>query len=222
MAITAGGDCFYAQQSRVGRHGVNGLLERSTLPLIMQPKDSDFYFFIFGCLPGNLSNVSVRTGVIERMGWFRTDLPYFGDYEFWSRTGRIMPWASSRAQISHVRRHPEQASRTLNKRGEVLPQVWFVINGLFEQIRSPGKRSLGLRAYATANYVVRHMDSGLMQGLKGRGWNYLQRVDQEFFRRRGFLGRPASWLVYLLTGGARFLLPYMAKRLIDRRNNAAK
>jgi glycosyltransferase involved in cell wall biosynthesis len=197
-------------------------LEQSTLPPIISAKDSDFYFFIFGCLPGNLSNVSVRTKVVEQMGWYRTDLPYFGDYEFWSRTGRTRPWALSRSHVSQVRSHSEQASRTLNKRGEVLPQVWFVIHGLLEQLRAQGHNLFDLRLYATGNYVVRHMDAGLTQGLKGRGWGYLRRVNQEFFGRRRFLGRGASWLIYAMTGGGRFFLPALAKRLIARRQAAVR
>jgi hypothetical protein len=201
---------------------VSGLfgLEQSTLPVIIPSKDSDFYFFIFGCLPGNLSNVSVRTEVIKEMGWYRTDLPYFGDYEFWSRTGRTRPWALSRSHVCQIRSHSEQASRFLNERGEVLPQVRIVIHGLFEQLRVQGHNLFDLRLYATANYVVRHLDSGLMQGLKGRGWGYLRRVNQEFFVNRRFLGSGASWLVYTLTGGGRFFLPAIAKRLIDRRKAA--
>lgn len=209
-------------RSNYGSGGVGLVaLEQTTLPLVIPPQDSDFYFFIFGCLPGNLSNVSVRTKVIEQMGWYRTDLPYFGDYEFWSRTGRLLPWALNRAQISQVRSHSEQASRTLNKRGEVLPQVGFVIHGLLEQLRAQGHPLFDLRLYATANYVVRHMDSGLMQGLKGHGWVYLRRVNQEFFAGRRFLGPAASWLVYAMTGGGRFFLPSLAKRLIERRRRAA-
>ena len=120
------------------------------------------------------------------------------------------------------RSHAEQASRTLNKRGEVLPQVWFVINGLLEQLRSQGHNLFDLRLYATANYVVRHMDSGLIRGLKGRGWDYLHRVNEEFFGVRHFLGRTASWMVYTMTGGGRFLLTSVARRLIERRSIAAQ
>src|SRR5579862_1869301 len=63
----------------------HSLFEGQVLPSIVKPDKSDLYFFIFGCIPGNLSNVSVRTEAVKRAGWFRTDMPYAGDFEFWSR-----------------------------------------------------------------------------------------------------------------------------------------
>ena len=120
-----------------GSESASGLmrLEQLMLPPIIEPKDSDLYFFLFGCIPGNLSNVSVRTEIVANMGWYRTDLPYAGDFEFWSRTGGIWSWALSRSSVVQVRRHAEQASRILNMRGELLPQLRVVIQELFERLR---------------------------------------------------------------------------------------
>jgi glycosyltransferase involved in cell wall biosynthesis len=206
-----------------GCDGKSGLmaLERDLLPALIEPQDSDLYFFVFGCLPGNLSNVSVRTELIEQMGWYRTDLPYAGDFEFWSRVGRVRPWALSKSHVVQVRRHAEQASATLNKRGELLPQMWLIVRGLFERLRAQGHDLLDLRVYATTNYVVRHMDAGLRDGLKGRGWGYMKLVNQLFLGNERFLGKGASWFIYLISGGARFFLSTMAKRLIISRRKAS-
>jgi glycosyltransferase involved in cell wall biosynthesis len=200
-------------------HGCDGAsalmqLEQRVLPAIIDPMDSDLYFFIFGCIPGNLSNVSVRTQVIAKMGWYRTDLPYAGDFEFWSRTGRALPWALSKSHVVQVRRHGEQASATLNRMGQLLPQLRLIIQGLHNGLRAQGHRSFDLRLTATTNYVVRHLDAGLRGALKGNGWGYLRLVNQLLVGTEYFLGKWSSWFIYVMSARGRFIGPTMARRLI--------
>jgi glycosyltransferase involved in cell wall biosynthesis len=205
-----------------GCDGPSGLkeLEQIALPSIIEPKDSDFFFFIFGCVPGNLSNVSVRTEVIAQMGGYRTDLPYAGDFEFWSRTGHTRVWALSKSHVVHVRRHADQASATMNKKGELLPQMSQIIMQLFERLHAQGYGSFDLRFYATANYVIRHLDAGVRDVLKGRGTGYLNLANRLLFTTECFLGRRSSWLMYLATAGGRWLVPSMASRLLHRRRTS--
>lgn len=191
-------------------------LEASVLPKIVPQRKSDLFFFIFGCIPGNLSNVSFRTGVVEKIGLFRTDLPYAGDFEFWSRVGRSNPWALSDARVVWIRSHSGQASFTLNKRGELLPQLNRVIQELYDRLRLQGYRSLELRLMATVSYAVRQMDYGLKRGLSGQGWGYLQQVDSVMLRSKFVLGRGGSWMVYVLSLGGRALAPCVARHLAKR------
>jgi glycosyltransferase involved in cell wall biosynthesis len=198
--------------------GASGMvrLQLEALPTIIDPKDSDFYFFIFGCIPGNLSNVSVRTQIVAQMGWYRTDLPYSGDFEFWSRTGRAWPWALSKSNVVQVRTHMEQASVTLNRSGELLPQLGRVVQGLYDALLAQGYAPLGLRITATVSYVAQHIDAGLRRALKGNGWGYLWLVNESLVGNACFLGKWSSWLIYVISGGGRILGPTMAKHLISR------
>jgi glycosyltransferase involved in cell wall biosynthesis len=200
-----------------GRDGSYGLvqLEQQVLPPIIEPKDSDLYFFIFGCIPGNLSNVSVRTPVIAQMGWYRTDLPFAGDFEFWSRTGRSRPWALSTTHVMQVRRHLEQASTTLNRKGELLPQLLFILEGLYHGLRAKGYGAFDLRLTATVMYFARHLDGALKEVYMGAGWGYLKLVNRSFVGTECFLGTTYSWLIYVMTGGGRLFGPTMAKRLLN-------
>jgi glycosyltransferase involved in cell wall biosynthesis len=191
--------------------------EEEVLPPIIEPKTSDLYFFIFGCLPGNLSNVSVRTPVVAEMGWYRTDLPYAGDFEFWSRAGRAHPWALSKAYVVQVRRHAEQASKTLNTKGELLPQLRLVIAGLSERLRAQGYSPSDLRWFASTAYVAQHIHVGIRRAMRGDGWSYLRLVTKLFTGTECFLGKGATWIVYLMSVGGRFLVPTMAKRLVRAR-----
>jgi glycosyltransferase involved in cell wall biosynthesis len=191
--------------------------EEEVLPPIIEPKTSDLYFFIFGCLPGNLSNVSVRTPIVAGMGWFRTDLPYAGDFEFWSRAGRVHPWALSKANVTHVRGHAEQASKTLNKRGELLSQLRLVVTGLSERLRAQGCSPRDLRWFASTVYVAQHMYIGIRRAMRGGGWDYLKLATKLFTGNECFLGKGATCVAFFVSVGGRFLGPTMARRLVRAR-----
>lgn len=108
---------------------------QKVLPSVIQSKDSALYFYLFGCLAGNLSNVSVRTKIVTENGGFREDLPYAGDFEFWSRIAQSKPCSISNEQVSFVRAHPGQASNYLNRNGELIPQQNYVYNILIDIIK---------------------------------------------------------------------------------------
>ena len=190
--------------------------EHEVLPAIVKPMYSDLYFFIFGCLPGNLSNVSIRTPVVADMGWYRTDLPYAGDFEFWSRVGRRRPWALSRAYVIKIRTHPEQASRTLNKRGELLPQLRLVLMELSEHLHQQGHSWSELRWFAAFVYAAQQMQGGVMGALRGGDWEYVWQVTQQFCGSKYFLDKGLTWVAYFMSVGGRFFGRAMARRLISR------
>lgn len=192
-------------------------LEQRVLPQIIEPKDSVLFFFVFGCIPGSLSNVSVRTQVVEQMGWYRADLSFMGDFEFWRRTGRARPWALSTVHVVHVRRHAEQATFTLNRKGEMLPQQYLLLQEMYRELRERGYRPMDLRLTATVMYAVRNLDRGLKDIFTGMGWHYLVTVNRLFVGTEGFLGVLPTWLIYGATAGGRLFAPTVAKHLLSIR-----
>ena len=125
--------------------------ERDVLPERISPRMSDVYFAVFGCIPGNLSNVSVRTAAVGETGWFREDLPYAGDFEFWSRLGRTAPWALTGMKIIQIRSHSGQASSFLNFKGELLPQLRKVLEMLYPNSVAAGASASVLRLLIIIN-----------------------------------------------------------------------
>src|SRR5882672_4208277 len=115
--------------SEIGRWG------RKHLPALIEPEISDLIFFIFGCIAGNLSNISVRTNLIREIGWFDQSLPYTGDYQFWSRAGRKVPFLLESSNLTYVRQHPGQASFHLNRHGELVAQLYAVVSDLFDRLK---------------------------------------------------------------------------------------
>lgn len=190
--------------------------EGSILPPIISPKDSDLLFFIFGCIPGNLSNVSVRTSAVKDAGWFRTDLPYAGDFEFWSRLGHSHPWAISSEKVLQVRGHAGQASKTLNTKGELLAQLCTVLGSLSPQLVAKGGSRQLLRLLATLNYASQHRYTGVRALLRGKGSAYLKSVSSTFDRADFCVGNVRGWVVFFVSLGGRVFTPTVAKKLLQR------
>jgi glycosyltransferase involved in cell wall biosynthesis len=186
----------------------------SVLPPIVKPEQSDLFFFIFGCIPGNLSNVSVRTEIVKSAGWFRTDLPFAGDFEFWSRLGRSYPWAISTTNVAYVRTHPEQASVFLNKHGELFPQMRQILEILYRNLIHKGYPSMLLRLEVTINYISQHRSAGVKAVIKGKGNSYLREVSTQLDSSTAALGTAAGWIVCFVTLGGRLFLNVVSKQLL--------
>jgi glycosyltransferase involved in cell wall biosynthesis len=189
--------------------------ETRVLPAIVTPERSDLFFFIFGCIPGNLSNVSLRTHTVAEHGWFSTSLPYAGDFEFWSRVGHNTKWAISKTQVVKVRQHQEQASVTLNKQGELLPQLTTILTTLFNNLVAQGHSPGALRWLATISYIAQHRYSGIRLMQRGGGATYIQLVDQVFGKAIFSLPIAISWLVTLLSIGGKVGRIRAAQRLLS-------
>lgn len=181
----------------IGRWG------RKRLPEMIDSEASDLIFFVFGCIAGNLSNVSVRTQLIRRAGWFDQSYPYAGDFQFWSRLGRSYSFLLEQSELTYVRSHRGQASFHLNRRAELVAQQYAVVEGLFERLRS-GRSEFMLRLHATVQYDALQRWVALRRLLANGDPAYLRTVDIQGSAHEAFLSKPLRWLVFLLTGGGRW------------------
>jgi len=178
--------------------------ETQVLPELVTPGRSSLYFFIFGNIPGNLSNVSLRTSLVQEQGGFREDLPYAGDFEFWSRVGQTQSWMICPTNIMYVRSHNQQASATLNQKGELLPQLAEVIARLYKTLVQQGINPNGLKWMATINYISLHRDTGIKKLIFKRDPLYLSLVTKHLDASMFALHPILSWVVYFISMGGRF------------------
>lgn len=191
-------------------------LERQALPALVSPEQSDLFFLIFGCIPGNLSNVSVRTHMVEASGWFDVTLPYAGDFEFWSRIGRRHPWVISDMHIATIRQHQEQASVTLNLKGELLPQLRHIIESMYENLIQQGYSPTYLKTMVSVGYTAQHRDAGIKKILRSHDGTYLELVGKNFDKASFSHPISVAWLIYLLSVGGRFFKVSVAKLLLSK------
>lgn len=192
--------------------------ESQALPKRVSPEQSDLFFLIFGCIPGNLSNVSVRTHMVETCGWFDVALPYAGDFDFWSRVGRMHPWIVSDMHITSIRQHREQASVTLNLKGELLPQLRHILESLYRNLIKKGHSPIWLRTMISVSYAAQHRDAGIKKLLQSQEGTYLDLVSQNFDKACFSHPKWLGWLIYMLSAGGRLLKISVAKLLLSKPN----
>jgi len=194
--------------------------EREVLPAWVDPARSDLYFAVFGCIPGNLSNVSLRTAVVAEAGWYRPDLPYSGDFEFWSRVGHRSPWALSQTRTTVIRSHDGQASNFLNFKGELIKQMRAVLEPLYRNAVASGTPGLWLRLMLTMGYTAQHMDRGVKGLLFRRDSTYLRVVMRELGSAEFSFGPFLTWVLFFMSLGGRAFRITVARRLFapDERN----
>jgi glycosyltransferase involved in cell wall biosynthesis len=183
--------------NEIGRWG------RKHLPELIESCDSDLIFFVFGCIAGNLSNISVRTPLVKGLGGFDQNFPYTGDYQFWSRLGRSSSFVLEPSDLTHVRRHPGQASYHLNRQAELVAQQYAIVQNLFDRLKD-GRPELLLRLHATIQYDAFQRWVAVRRLLSAGDTKYLATVDAQASGHGAFLSMPLRWLVFFLTGGGRW------------------
>ena len=188
-------------------------LQKLKLPRTLQPSQSDLFFFLFGNIAGNLANMSVRTQRVSEVGWFDTNLPYAGDFDFWVRLTRRYPMFISDEDVVYVRRHAGTASNYLNTKGELIPQTHRIVKDLFTRLASTNSRFL-LRLYATANYDALARHTAVKKWLKDRDDSHLVEVNRVASSSTLYLRWLSRWAVYFLTGGGHWGRASIAKIIL--------
>lgn len=183
------------------------------LPALIEPQCSDLVFFVFGCIAGNLSNISVRTNLIADVGWFDQKLPYAGDYQFWSRAGRRVPFLLEASNLTFVRQHPGQATFHLNRRGELVAQLYSVVADLFERLRDKTPPAL-MRIHSTMQFDAFQRSVAIRSWLATGDGRYLTQVNAAGAEQAAFLPAILRWFVFALSGGGRWGCSITAHKLL--------
>jgi glycosyltransferase involved in cell wall biosynthesis len=98
-----------------------GLSDLGDLPEVLFPQLSVQQFLFHGCLPGNLSTVSVRASWFQAAGGFDESYQVSADYALWSKLAPEVPFGVLHQHLVAVRSHTRQLSRAKSS------QVTFVL-----------------------------------------------------------------------------------------------
>lgn len=189
--------------------------EKSVVPPVIKAGEADIWFYIFGNIPGNLSNVSLRTEIVQKCGLFNQELPFAGDFDFWSRAARVYDMGVEKGLVVHVRKHKQQASVYLNFNGELISQKIRVINEIFGSVKQTGINMFLLKLHGTLNYDSLQRYIAVKYGLKGSSkyFNELTKWADKATYTFGFLGR---WIFFFLSLGGRVGRIQTAKKIIEK------
>ncbi|OLE56249.1 MAG: hypothetical protein AUI36_16305, partial [Cyanobacteria bacterium 13_1_40CM_2_61_4] len=119
-------------------------------PAVFSPEFAAQMMFYYGCLPGNISNVSLKRSIFDRVGLFREDLVIAGDFEMWVRIAEEQSTLGYIEQsLLFVRAHPGQLS---NRRGSYVIAMQEE-QPLYERLMS--QLPAGIRSHAKWYNVFR-------------------------------------------------------------------
>jgi glycosyltransferase involved in cell wall biosynthesis len=94
------------------------------------------YYLEYGCLPGNLSVVMLKKSVVDKIGFFNTDLPFAADFEYWIRMSGYFDLAINYSSDIKLRKHDKQASVTFSN-NLYLNDMNYICNIFYKKINSP-------------------------------------------------------------------------------------
>lgn len=140
------------------------------VPDRVQSEVGQLYFFLFGNLMGNLSNVTCRKDALIATGAFNQSCPYVGDFEYWARLSLNAEIKISSLNLLQIRSHPKQASFYLNKHGEKYLQQSLVSSEIYHRILSPTLiAKILLKLAGTLVYDSQFRLNLLLAALNGNG-----------------------------------------------------
>jgi glycosyltransferase involved in cell wall biosynthesis len=134
--------------------------------------DSRFAFFLFGNIPGNLTDVSVKIDLFNSADDFIGHMKYAGDFEFWSRISKNHTVILCDENVSFVRRHDRVASKYMFTKGEGFTERQAVYERLIDEL-SPHYDRKKLIAYYNLNTRSFQLRDALVAILKGRLANFI-------------------------------------------------
>ena len=188
-------------------------------PGIIEPTSSDIWFYIFGNISGNLSNVTLRNSIFSNCGPFREDLPYAGDFEFWSRVAQKFSFIIIGKEVTFIRRHPDAASFHLNKKGELISQASGIYKDLYDSIviNHPNISQNLLKIHGTLNFYSPVFYDSLRRPPSVRNF-FLKALEDSMKNSNFILGSLNRNLLFLFSLGGRIGRVFSAKFLMRKIN----
>jgi len=174
---------------------------RKQYPLIISSNEADIWFYMFGNIPGNISNISLRTNLVEKCNWFSCNFPYAGDFEFWQRAAQLVSFGLQTEKIVYIRLHENSSSNNLNKNGELISQTYYILSTIYQRlIFNYPEVSFALKLHGTFADIFQR-DIAIKKLFKGET-GYLKVLNK--LKRQNFsLPLFYKWLIFLLTFGGR-------------------
>lgn len=169
-------------------------------PDVVEPWLASQISYYWGSMPGNISTVTLKKSVLDRVGPF-APLRVSGDFEMWARVMEHYPVGFIREPLVELRAHAGQFSRWSGEQLNFIREDRQVLERLFERLPEPLRRHA--RSYHLRRRVITYVHC-MMRALAAGQFRYALQVLAEV-RREGNV----AWLVFLwlVTGNGRWFRP---------------
>ncbi|MEJ7643052.1 MAG: glycosyltransferase family 2 protein [Chryseolinea sp.] len=152
--------------NRTQKHNKFDELSYELLPKVLGGIDSDFAFFLFGCFPGNFSEVSGRVALVAPEH-YSYDTRFSADYDFWMRICRKMPIRISTADATYIRRHDRVAATYIITKGEYHEESFEVYRKIIDHL-SPNSDRQKLIKFYNITIASFHLRSAIQSAFFGK------------------------------------------------------
>jgi len=184
----------------------------SVLPTVLDKTNATLAFFLFGNIPGNLSEVSARVPLVLSED-FLYQIKYSGDFEYWLRLAKKTGIFLSEAQVVYIRRHDRVMATYAIAKGELHEESIPVYEGLIDELSKQCDRKK-LIAFYNITRISYHLRDAIKAALFGRFASI-----KSFLRQRSRIFWPLQTIVcmpFALSEKLRFRVSGpLAKRIMD-------
>ena len=184
----------------------------SVLPSVLDKTNATVAFFLFGNIPGNLSEVSARVPLVVSED-FLYQIKYSADFEYWLRLSKKTGLFLSDAQVVYIRRHDRVVATYAIAKGEYHEESIPVFEGLIDELSKRCDRKK-LIAYYNITNVSYHLRDAIKAALFGRFTSI-----RSFLRQKSRIFWPLQTIVcmpFALSERLRFMVSGpLAKKLLD-------
>jgi glycosyltransferase involved in cell wall biosynthesis len=184
----------------------------SVLPRVLDKTNATIAFFLFGNIPGNLSEVSARVPLVVSED-FSYQIKFSSDYEYWLRLSKKSALFLSNTQVVYIRRHDRVMATYAIANGEYHEESIPVFEKIIDELSAQCDRKK-LIAFYNVTYVSYHLRDAIKAALFGRFTSI-----KSFIRQKSPIFWPLQTIVCLpfaLSEKLRFMISRpLAKRILN-------
>ena len=208
-------------ESRQMKHNKLTQFSYSALPTTLGGVKSTFAFFLFGCLPGNFSEVSAKVSLVASEHYLY-DIRYSADHEFWSRLIKRNPIHLSKTKVVYIRRHDRVAATYTITKGEYHVESVKIYEDMVNDLSAYSSRKK-LIAFYNVELCSFHLRDAIKSALRGRftALKSFMKLQSPIFWPKGL--QLIGCLPFALSETLRFPVSIMlAKSILKDCNNDQK
>ena len=153
-------------ESRQMKHNRLTQFSYSALPKTLGGSQSTVAFFLFGCFPGNFSEVSAKVSLVAPEH-YHYHIRYSADHEFWLRLVKRNPIHLSKTKVVFIRRHDRVAATYTITKGEYHEESFKFYEDLVNELSVYSSRQK-LIAFYNVELCSYHLRDALKSALRGR------------------------------------------------------
>jgi len=153
-------------KSRQTKHNALAAYAVDVLPNRMSGWQSSVAFFLFGCFPGNFSEVSGRVSVMAPEHYLY-HVKYSADYEYYMRLVKRTGIYLSNKDVVYIRRHDGVAATRMITKGEYHEESFAVYEKIIDDLTPFCDRSLLINFY-NIELCSYHLRDAIRSALRGK------------------------------------------------------